>query len=131
MMMVAILFGLSMDYEVFLLSRIREEDDRTGDDGLAVADGLAAAILLDATIVRVMLVPATMGLLGNACWWFRQPPHDERRSVLILADVSSRCQHRESRSECMSGTSDRVGCSARHGARSDDRAPHSSLAARE
>jgi RND superfamily putative drug exporter len=101
----AILFGLSMDYEVFLLSRIREEYLRSGDNGLAVADGLAAtarvitaaaaimvfvfgvfifdpntfvkqiglgltaAVLVDATIVRMVLVPATMELLGNANWW--------------------------------------------------------------
>ncbi|MDQ6727998.1 MAG: MMPL family transporter [Actinomycetota bacterium] len=105
MIMFAILFGLSMDYEVFLLSRIREEYVRTGDNGLAVADGLAAtarvitaaaaimvfvfgvfifdpnvfikqigmglttAVLVDATIVRMVLVPATMELLGNANWW--------------------------------------------------------------
>jgi len=105
MIMFAILFGLSMDYEVFLLSRIREEYLRTGDNGAAVADGLAAtarvitaaaaimvfvfgvfifdpnvfikqiglglttAVLVDATIVRMVLVPATMELLGNANWW--------------------------------------------------------------
>jgi len=99
-------FGLSMDYEVFLLSRIREEYDRTRDNGLAVADGLAAtarvitaaaaimvmvfasfvlgdrrvikvfgiglasAIFLDATLIRIVLVPATMELLGNRNWWF-------------------------------------------------------------
>ena len=101
----AILFGLSMDYEVFLLSRIKEEYDRTGDNGLAVADGLAksarvitagaaimvtvfisfvlghdvmakmfgiglaAAVLIDATLVRMVLVPATMELLGDRNWW--------------------------------------------------------------
>jgi RND superfamily putative drug exporter len=100
----AILFGLSMDYEVFLLSRIKEEYDRTGDNALAVADGLAksarvitagaavmitvflsfalavdvfgkmfgiglaAAVLIDATIVRMVLVPATMELLGDRNW---------------------------------------------------------------
>ncbi len=105
MIMFAILFGLSMDYEVFLLSRIREEYLRTGDNGAAVADGLAVtarvitaaaaimvfvfgvfifdpnvfikqiglglttAVLVDATIVRMVLVPATMELLGNANWW--------------------------------------------------------------
>jgi RND superfamily putative drug exporter len=105
MIMFAILFGLSMDYEVFLLSRIREEYLKTGDNGAAVADGLAAtarvitaaaaimvfvfgvfifdpnvfikqiglglttAVLVDATIVRMVLVPATMELLGNANWW--------------------------------------------------------------
>jgi RND superfamily putative drug exporter len=106
MMMFAILFGLSMDYEVFLLSRIREEYDRTGHNALAVADGLAStarvitaaalimvtvfasfvlgdstmiklfglglatAILVDATVVRMVLVPATMELLGDRNWWF-------------------------------------------------------------
>lgn len=104
--MFAILFGLSMDYEVFLLSRIREEYLRTGDNqksvirgiagtgrvitsaalimisvflGFVFGDdptakmfgiGLATAILVDATIVRLVLVPATMKLLGNANWWF-------------------------------------------------------------
>jgi RND superfamily putative drug exporter len=101
----AILFGLSMDYEIFLLSRIKEEYDRTGDNALAVADGLAksarvitagaavmvtvfgsfvlgsdtlgkmfgiglaTAILVDATIIRMVLVPATMELLGDRNWW--------------------------------------------------------------
>jgi RND superfamily putative drug exporter len=105
MMMFAILFGLSMDYEVFLLSRIKEEYDRHGDNAKAVADGLAStarvitaaaaimvvvfgsfllesdrvvklfgiglasAIFLDATIVRMLLVPATMELLGDRNWW--------------------------------------------------------------
>jgi RND superfamily putative drug exporter len=105
MMMFAIVFGLSMDYEVFLLSRVKEEYDRTGDSKTSVADGLAAtarvitaaaaimvfvfgsfllepnrivklfgiglavAILLDATIVRMLLVPATMELLGDRNWW--------------------------------------------------------------
>jgi RND superfamily putative drug exporter len=105
MMLFAIVFGLSMDYEVFLLSRIREEWHRTGDSRTSVADGLAAtakvitaaaaimvvvfgsfilefdratkmmgiglsmAILFDATIVRLILVPATMELLGDRNWW--------------------------------------------------------------
>ena len=100
-----ILFGLSMDYEVFLLSKIREEYDRLGDNGLAVGRGLAAtarvisaaaaimvvvflsfvltpdvsvkqiglglaaAVLVDATVVRLVLVPAVMELLGRANWW--------------------------------------------------------------
>lgn len=105
-MLFAIIFGLSMDYEVFLLSRVREEYDRNGNNNaLAVADGLAAtarvitaaaaimvsvfvsfalgdqrgiklfglglatAIFLDATMVRMVLVPATMELLGEANWW--------------------------------------------------------------
>ena len=105
MMLFAIVFGLSMDYEVFLLSRIKEEWDRTGDSKESVADGLAAtakiitvaaaimvvvfgsflleptrvirlmgvglavAVLLDATVVRMLLVPATMELLGDRNWW--------------------------------------------------------------
>src|SRR5580700_10191637 len=100
-----ILFGLSMDYEVFLLSKIREEYDRLGDNSLAVGRGLAAtarvisaaaaimvvvflsfvlganvsvkqvglglaaAVLVDATVVRLVLVPAVMELLGKANWW--------------------------------------------------------------
>ncbi|MGD0312707.1 MAG: MMPL family transporter [Acidimicrobiales bacterium] len=106
LMMFTILFGLSMDYEVFLLSRIREEWRRTGDNSDAVADGLAktarvitaaaaimicvfgsfvigdplhvlkvfglglaAAIFIDATLVRMVLVPSIMELLGRANWW--------------------------------------------------------------
>jgi putative drug exporter of the RND superfamily len=105
MMLFAIVFGLSMDYEVFLLSRVREEWDRTGDSRRSVADGLAStarvitaaaaimvvvfgsflgesdrivklfglglsvAVLIDATIVRLLLVPATMELLGDRNWW--------------------------------------------------------------
>jgi putative drug exporter of the RND superfamily len=104
-MMFAILFGLSMDYEVFLISRIREEYLKHGDTRRAVADGLAktarvitaaaaimvvvflaflaapdvflklfgvglaAAIFLDATLVRLVLVPAVMQLLGSRNWW--------------------------------------------------------------
>jgi RND superfamily putative drug exporter len=105
MMLFTVLFGLSMDYEVFLLSRVREEYLVTGDNATAVADGLAStarvitaaaaimiavflsfvlgdlrvlklmglglatAIFIDATLVRMVLVPATMELLGNANWW--------------------------------------------------------------
>src|SRR5215210_6842854 len=84
-MMFAILFGLSMDYEVFLISRIREEYLKHGDTRRAVADGLAktarvitaaAAIMvvvflafLAAPVVRMMLVPAVMQLLGKRNWW--------------------------------------------------------------
>ena len=116
MMMFAIVFGLSMDYEVFLLSRIKEEYERTGDARNSVADGLAStarvisaaaaimvvvfgsflledgrivkvfgtglgmAVLLDATLVRMLLVPATMELLGERNWWIprwidRRLPH--------------------------------------------------------
>ncbi|MGP3969004.1 MMPL family transporter [Streptomyces sp. 6N223] len=108
-LMFAIAFGLSMDYEVFLLSRVREEWDRTGDNAEAVASGLqrtgsiitSAALLLiivvgafatsgisiikmvgvglviaiavDAVLVRTLLVPATMRLLGRANWWAPGP----------------------------------------------------------
>ncbi len=105
MMLFAIVFGLSMDYEVFLMTRIREEYDHTADNSRAVADGLtatarvitaaalimvfvfasflledirtvkilglglAAAVAIDATVVRMLLVPATMELLGDRNWW--------------------------------------------------------------
>ena len=99
------LFGLSMDYEVFILTRMREEYDATGSTDAAVvrgigrtarlvtaaalilslafvamgsapdttvkimATGLAAGIFLDATIVRALLVPATVSLMGKWNWW--------------------------------------------------------------
>jgi RND superfamily putative drug exporter len=105
MMLFAVVFGLSMDYEVLLLSRIREEYLRTGDANTSVADGvastarvitaaaaimvvvfasftledmrelkifglgLAVAVFLDATLVRLVVVPATMELLGDRNWW--------------------------------------------------------------
>lgn len=105
MFLFAIVFGLSMDYEVFLLSRMKEEFQKTGDNALAVADGVAAtarvitaaalimvcvfaafmlgddrslklfglgmavAVFIDATVVRMLLVPATMELLGARNWW--------------------------------------------------------------
>ena len=119
MMMFAILFGLSMYYEVFLLSRIREEYYESKDNLRSVVDGLAAtarvitsaaliminvflsflgdpdptvkmfgvglavAVFVDATLVRLVLVPATMELLGAANWWLpkwlgRIPPHPHR-----------------------------------------------------
>ena len=104
-----ILFGLSMDYEVFLLSRIREAYDISGDNSASVARGLAStarvisaaaaimvvvflsfvlganvsvkqvglglavAVLIDATLVRLVLVPAVMELLGKANWWLPAP----------------------------------------------------------
>ena len=71
-----ILFGMSMDYEVFLLSRIREVYDETGDNNVSVKQvglGLAAAVLIDATLVRLVLVPAVMELLGPANWWLPRP----------------------------------------------------------
>ncbi len=105
MFMFAVLFGLSMDYEVFLLSRVREEYLETGDNDRAVISGiattarvitsaalimiavfggfvlgddptikmlglgLATAIFVDATVVRIVLVPATMKLMGDRNWW--------------------------------------------------------------
>jgi RND superfamily putative drug exporter len=109
MMMFTILFGLSMDYEIFLLSRVREEYLRTRVNATSVADGvaltgrvitaaaaimiavflsfvlgfdirqikeiglgLAVAVLIDATLIRMVLVPSTMELLGDANWWFPQ-----------------------------------------------------------
>ncbi|MFF5920396.1 MMPL family transporter [Streptomyces flavochromogenes] len=105
MMMFAIVFGLSMDYEIFLLSRVREAWLRTGDPKASVAHaleitarvitcaalimvsvfaafivsdnivvkmlglGLAASVLIDATVVRLLLVPAVMTLLGKHAWW--------------------------------------------------------------
>src|SRR3954454_56407 len=114
----AVLFGLSMDYEVFLLSRMREEWDRRHDNEAAVAYGLehtgriitaaaiimiaafggflagsfvglqefglglSAAVLLDATVVRAVLVPATMKLLGNWNWFLPEPV---RRAMRVRA----------------------------------------------
>jgi len=108
-LMLAIIFGLSMDYEVFLLSRIRERYDLTGDNTAAVASGLQRtggiitslalllvivvgafsasgitfiklmgvgmiiALVVDATIIRVLLVPATMRVLGPVNWWAPRP----------------------------------------------------------
>ncbi len=110
--LLAIVFGLSMDYEVFLLSRIRERYDATGDTKASVAQGLRAsagtissaalimvavfavfagtgtpsikeigvgmsvAIALDATLVRLILVPATMEIMGRWNWWL--PPRLDR-----------------------------------------------------
>jgi RND superfamily putative drug exporter len=115
----AVLFGLSVDYEVFLISRIREEYDASGDPLESVARGvsatgrvitaaalimtavfmafvlnpsplimmigvgLATAIIVDATIVRMVLVPASMALLGRANWWL--PAALDRRLPRIAA----------------------------------------------
>lgn len=109
LMVFAFLFGLSMDYEVFILTRVREEYDRSGSTDEAVitglgrtgrlvtsaalilflafaslasapntdikvlATGLGAGILLDATIIRALLLPALVSLLGNWNWWFPRP----------------------------------------------------------
>jgi len=110
LMVFAFLFGLSMDYEVFILSRMREEYDWTGSTNAAVvrgightgrlvtcaatilmltfvslasspgteikmmATGLAAGILLDATVVRMLLVPALVSLFGRWNWWLPALP---------------------------------------------------------
>ena len=109
-MIFAFLFGLSMDYEVFILSRMREEYDRTGSTETAVirgigrtgrlvtsaalilflaftamasgpgtdlkmmATGLAAGILLDATVIRALIVPAVISLMGRWNWWLPEWP---------------------------------------------------------
>ncbi len=115
LLLFAVLFGLSMDYQVFLLSRIKEAWDRTGDNTLAVTEGigatagiitgaalimvavfagfaagdlvmfqqmgfgLAVAVLLDATLIRTILVPSAMKLLGRWNWylpsWLEWLPH--------------------------------------------------------
>jgi RND superfamily putative drug exporter len=108
-MLFCVMFGLSMDYEVLMLSRIKETYERTGDNTLAVAEGLektaglitsaaaimvvvfaafalakvvlirafgfgmALAVAIDATLVRVLLVPATMRLFGHLNWWAPKP----------------------------------------------------------
>jgi RND superfamily putative drug exporter len=110
LMIFAFLFGLSMDYEVFILSRMREEYDRTGSTGTAVvrgigrtgrlvtsaalilflafismasspgtdvkmfATGLGAGILLDATVIRALIVPAVISLMGRWNWWLPRWP---------------------------------------------------------
>ncbi|MER6332092.1 MMPL family transporter [Streptomyces sp. NPDC001034] len=119
MMMFAIVFGLSMDYEIFLLSRIAEAWHRTGDNRLAVGEGLSAtarvisaaafimtavflsftasptvvvkmlalglaiSVIVDATVVRLVLVPAAMFLMGRANWWI------PRRLDRILPHLSA------------------------------------------
>jgi RND superfamily putative drug exporter len=138
MFLFVILFGLSMDYEVFLLSRIREEYDATGDNAGSVARGLArtarvitaaaaimvvvflsfvlgadvavkqiglglaVAVLIDATLVRMVLVPAVMELLGKANWWLPAPlarilpktslSEDEPPSEILVRAAVSRAE---------------------------------------
>jgi uncharacterized membrane protein YdfJ with MMPL/SSD domain len=138
MFLFVILFGLSMDYEVFLLSRIREEYDATGDNGASVARGLArtarvitaaaaimvvvflsfvlgadvavkqiglglaVAVLIDATLVRMVLVPAVMELLGKANWWLPAPlarilpkaslSEDEPPAEILVRAAASRAE---------------------------------------
>jgi RND superfamily putative drug exporter len=140
MMLFALLFGLSMDYEVFLLTAVREAWRATADNRMAVRDGLArtgrvitsaalimvcvfasfvlhtdpiikmfglgmaVAIAVDATIVRGLLVPATMALLGRANWWTpRRPMSSRLRSDRDVATVepprSERDEHRSGAEE--------------------------------
>jgi RND superfamily putative drug exporter len=118
LMIFAFLFGLSMDYEVFMLTRMREAYDETGSTEKAIelglartgklvtsaalilmfaflvlssspgfeikefAIGLAAGIIFDATVIRALLVPALMSLLGRANWWM---PHWTRKALFIDA----------------------------------------------
>lgn len=127
MFLFAVLFGMSMDYEVFLLSAVREEYLRTGNNHLAVADGLAAtarvitaaaaimvtvfasfiltdarllkmaglglasAIFIDATLLRMVLAPAALELMGKANWWF---PHWLDR---IIPTIGLEAQHADRR----------------------------------
>jgi RND superfamily putative drug exporter len=139
----AIAFGLSMDYEVFLLSRIKERFDATGDNRQAVSSGLqrtgwlitsaavllaivlgafgtskiifiqeigiglAIAVIMDATLIRMLLVPATMRLLGNLNWWSPRPLHQlweriglseslpEIRPVTSTADLTGESEEAE------------------------------------
>jgi RND superfamily putative drug exporter len=134
MFMFAVLFGLSMDYEVFLLSRIREEylatRDNTGSIVAGIATtarvitsaalimmsvflafvlgdnptikmfgiGLASAVFVDATIVRMVLVPAAMRLLGDATWWLprwlgRALPHLDIEGEHLLPEAQYEIGH--------------------------------------
>jgi len=121
----SIVFGLSMDYEVLLISRIQEEYRRTGDTTAAVAEGLersgrlitgaaaimvavflafgladvvliksiglglAIAVLVDATLVRALIVPAVMRLLGNANWWAPRPLARLHRRISLQEPVAA------------------------------------------
>lgn len=129
LMIFAFLFGLSMDYEVFILSRMREEYDRTGSTDTAVvrgigrtgrlvtsaalilflafvamasspgtdlkmfATGLGAGILLDATIIRALIVPAVISLMGRWNWWL---PHWPARVLRVEPSVLANPRPRES-----------------------------------
>jgi RND superfamily putative drug exporter len=129
LMIFAFLFGLSMDYEVFILARMREEFDRTGSTHEAVvrgigrtgrlvtsaalilflafvsmasgpqtdvkmmATGLAAGILLDATVVRALIVPAVIALMGRWNWWL---PHWPARLLRVEPSLPRRAATGES-----------------------------------
>jgi RND superfamily putative drug exporter len=125
-MIFAFLFGLSMDYEVFMLSRMREAYDETGSTDRAIelglartgklvtsaavilgfaflvlstspgyeikplAIGLAAGIVLDATVIRALLVPALVRLMGDANWWLPGRPRLPRRAAAAAAAATER-----------------------------------------
>ena len=127
LIMFCFVFGLSMDYEVLLLSRVQEEYERTGDNAQAVAEassrtgrlitgaaaimaavffgfatadsviikavgiGIGLAVVIDATIVRALLVPATMRLMGRWNWWAPAPLASLHRR-LGLAERSSNAE---------------------------------------
>ena len=128
--MFCLVFGLSMDYEVLLLSRIREEYERSGDNTAAVGAGLARtgrliswaaaimaavffafaladsvvvkavgigigiAVVLDATVVRTLLVPATMRLMGQWNWWAPSWVADVRRRARARRESPARAPYR-------------------------------------
>ena len=130
LMIFAFLFGLSMDYEVFILARMREEYDRTGSTEQAVitgigrtgrlvtsaalilfltfvamasspgtdlkmfATGLGAGILLDATVIRALIVPAVIALMGRWNWWL---PHWPARLLRVEPSLPRRVATAEER----------------------------------
>ena len=128
-----VLFGLSMDYEVFLLSRIKEDWQRTGDNSAAVAHGLkhtggiitnaallfmivsasfmttslvvtkelgfgiSIALFVDASLIRTVLVPATMQIMGRTNWWFPRLRKERRVSKIPMQEVSIHVKRQEGR----------------------------------
>ena len=152
MLLFCAVFGLSMDYEVLMLSRMREEYLRTGDNTWAVAEGLertgrlvtsaaaimvavfaafglarvivvkslgfalALAVALDATLVRVLIVPATMRLFGDLNWW--APAGWEGSVPPPAARLRSR---RRPRAPCSASSSERTLTRRRRPAACDDR----------
>jgi putative drug exporter of the RND superfamily len=127
LVVLATLFGVSMDYEVFMVSRMREAWDERGDNAFAVARGLertgavvtaaalvmvvafsgfvagsipalqqlgvalAVAVLIDATLVRVLLVPALMAILGRWNWWLPTTLRPERHGPGGPAGLQNQC----------------------------------------
>ncbi|GGL98933.1 MMPL family transporter [Nakamurella endophytica] len=163
MLMFAIVFGLSMDYEVFLLSRVHEGWVRTGDAHRSVAIGIggtakvittaaaimvavftsfvlstdptvkmlavgmAAAVLIDASIVRMVLVPAAMSLLDRRAWWLprwidRWTPNLDIEGTAHLARLEAQAEHAAGDSASSSPTGD-APAAATTAARADDPVP--------